>query len=39
MDVALLFLVMCASDGSIGFVGQVFVYLFIYFALNFAITQ
>ena len=35
MAVAMLFLVMCVSDGSIGFVGQVF----IYFANNFSITD
>ena len=35
MAVAMLFLVMCVSDGSIGFVGQ----LFIYFTIIFAITD
>ena len=30
MAAAMLFLVMCVTDGSIGFVGQVFICLFTY---------
>ena len=34
MAVAMLFLGMCVSDDSTGFVGQVSIYLFIYFAIT-----